>query len=208
MSSLKEKPPCRICLIIHFYKWSEETKNRFNAFVKANVKGSFTKFARRFIYDNFNLPDDDLMSCSLFLFKRHIEECLPLDLVASNIVEMLPKEQDRENKKPLVTKAEVNSLLRDFRKLNFEDKTNTLIENWKEIVALLMFHTKKSIESKMSENSKYILDSQDVVISKLIVDTFKVINQEKFNRNENPEQISYKGKDINYFKNILEDESC
>ena len=80
-------------------------------------------------------------------------------------------------------------------------------ENWKEIVALLMMHTKKNIEAKINNNNKYILDSQDITISKLIVDTLKVIGQEKFSRNENQEQISYKGKDINFFKTILEDES-
>jgi hypothetical protein len=107
-----------------------------------------------------------------------------------------------------MTKAEINTLLRDFRGLNFEEKTSTLIENWKEIVALLMMHTKKNIEVKINNNNKYILDSQDITISKLIVDTLKVIGQEKFSRNENQEQISYKGKDINFFKTILEDESC
>lgn len=208
MSSIRQKQNCRICLLMHFYKWSEETKNRFNVFIKANMQGSITKFAKTFIKDNFSLPDDDLIDCSFFLFKRHINECIPFDLIASNVVEMLPKGKEGENSKPLMTKAEVNTLLRDFRGLNFEDKTSTLIENWKEIVALLMMHTKKNIEAKINNNNKYILDNQDITISKLIVDTLKVIGQEKFSRNENSEQISYKGKDINFFKTILEDESC
>lgn len=208
MSSIRQKQICRICMLMHFYNWSEETKNRFNAFIKANMQGSITKFARNFIKDNFNLPDDDLIDCSFFLFKRHINECIPFDLIASNVVEMLPKGKEGENSKPLISKAEINTLLRDFRGLNFEEKTSTLIENWKEIVALLMMHTKKNIEAKINNNNKYILDSQDITISKLIVDTLKVIGQEKFSRNENQEQISYKGKDINFFKTILEDESC
>jgi len=207
MVHFPEKKPCQICLLMDHYNWSEDTKKRFNLYVKNNITGSVTIHARKFIKNSFSQPDDDLINCSFFKFKRHINQCIPINQIADNVFDILPKEQEDDYNKPVITKAEVNKLLSDFRKLNFEDKTNTLLENWKEIVAVLMLHTKKSVERRVAGGNPNIVTLQDVTVSKIIVDTFKILGQERFYSDVNQPKISYKGKDINFFKNILEDES-
>lgn len=163
--------PCKVCELINNLKWDENIAYNFNTYLCNNFGTTFTAKQKNYLRLNFSLPNDDLFSITPYFVNLHIKNCLKYEKIAERI---------EEYQGNILTKEEIKDLLANFRDLPYDEKTNALINNWKEILFILMAQTRKNVEFNINNQSKHLLDSTDILHAKIITDTFKMMSIERF----------------------------
>ncbi|MGA1049304.1 MAG: hypothetical protein ACO3UU_14965 [Minisyncoccia bacterium] len=157
---------CPVCNIFLSYKWNDEKIEKFNKFIKNEYRRDFTEYQREILKFEFSILVEDIAQLSFYNVTKHRKECIANDDIAVIVGDHDPDE--------FLTRKEARELISNFRQLDYRDKKSVAAQNWLEVVTLLIASTKKNIERNIANQSKHILDYNDMKIAKLIIDTFKV----------------------------------
>lgn len=188
MSSIR----CCVCRIFLKYKWDIPRIDNFNKFIKDEYKQGFTEYQIEQLKFEFNILVEDIGLLSSYHILRHKRECIVDESVAITVGEQEPED--------FISRKEARELISNFRKLDYKDKKNVAVQNWLEVVVLLIASTKKNIERNIKNNSEHVLTGRDIRISKIITDTFKIpsfeteLELKSVNQNKLTDVDKFKGK--------------
>ena len=183
---------CDVCKLFRKYEWDIPQIEKFNKFIQEKYKLSFTEYQREQLKFEFNILVEDINLLSHYHILRHKRECILDESVALTVGEQEPED--------FISRKEARELISNFRKLDYKDKKNVAVQNWLEVVVLLIASTKKNIERNIKNNAEHVLTGRDIRISKIITDTFKIpsfeteLELKSVNQNKLTDVDKFKGK--------------
>lgn len=183
---------CDVCKLFRKYEWDTPQIDEFNKFIQEKYKLSFTEYQREQLKFEFNILVEDINLLNHYHILRHKRECIVDESVALTVGEQEPED--------FISRKEARELISNFRRLDYKDKKSVAVQNWLEVVVLLIASTKKNIERNIKNNSEHVLTGRDIRISKIITDTFKIpsfeteLELKSVNQNKLTDVDKFKGK--------------